>query len=122
MAGAGGGTEPAPAPEPGGFGEVYPLLAATCGCGRSGCHIGGASAMLALPDADVAYDHLVNVASLRCWGKVLVVPGDADKSILVMALEGGSECVKAMPLGRDRLSDDDIGLVRAWIDAGAPRN
>lgn len=114
--------EPAPAAEPGSFDEVYAILAATCGGGRSGCHIAGMSAMLALPDVDVAYDHLVNVASLRCAGKALVVPGDADSSILVMALEGGSECVKAMPLGRERLSDDDVAIIRAWIDAGAPRN
>ena len=127
MAGAGAAgsaaAEPEPLPpEPGSFDEVYALLATTCGGGRSGCHIGGASAMLALPDADAAYERLVGVDSLRCAGKVLVVPGDADASILVMALEGGSECVKAMPLGRERLPDGDVSLVRAWIDAGAHRD
>jgi hypothetical protein len=117
-----GATVLEPAPEPGSFGEVYALLATTCGGGRSGCHIGGASAMLGLPDVDAAYERLVGVPSLRCAGKVLVTPGDADASILVMALEGGSECVKAMPLGRERLADEDVSLVRAWIDAGAHRD
>jgi hypothetical protein len=34
-------------------------------------------------------------------------------------LEGGAECVKPMPLGRDALPAAQIAIVRAWIDAGA---
>lgn len=101
------------------FGEVYGILAATCGGGQSGCHVGGMSAELALPDADAAYAALVGVASRRCDGELLVAPGDPDQSLLVTVLEGDTECVKAMPLNRDPLSAADVETIRDWIAAGA---
>jgi hypothetical protein len=90
-AGMAGDPEPL---EPPSFGEVYDILVAGCGGGRSGCHITGMSAGLALPDVQLAYEHLVNVDSLRCPGELLVVPGDADASVLVTALEGTADCVQ----------------------------
>jgi hypothetical protein len=116
---SGAGMAGGPGPAAPSFGEVYDILAATCGGGRSGCHITGMSSDLALPDAQLAYDHLVNVDSVKCPGELLVVPGDAEASLLVTVLEGGAECVKAMPLGRDPLSAEQIATIRAWIDAGA---
>lgn len=101
------------------FGEVYDILAASCGGGQSGCHIDGMSAELAMPDAAAAHAALVDVASKKCAGELLVTPGHADQSVLVTVLEGGAECVKAMPLGRDPLSAENIATIRAWIDAGA---
>lgn len=81
--------------------------------------------------------------SLACWNlsgisadnsleaeAVRLVPGDAAASFLVRKLEGrdlalGSEdnCPMPSTTGCDqsaRLSDQTIGAVRKWIDAGAP--
>jgi hypothetical protein len=101
------------------FPEVYALLEMRCGGGKSGCHLTGASAGLAMPDAHAAFAQLVSVASTKCAGEMRVVPGDADSSVLVQALEGRATCVKAMPLGRDALSASEIAMIRAWIDDGA---
>jgi hypothetical protein len=101
------------------FADVYAIIGMHCGGGKSGCHVTGSSAGLEMPDARAAYDHLVGVASMKCAGQMRVVPGDADASVLVQALEGSATCVKAMPLGRDPLSADEIETIRAWIDSGA---
>ena len=101
------------------FEEVYAVLAQGCGGGMSGCHITGTAAGLAMPDATSGYASLVNVGSPKCDGALRVVPGDADASLLVGVLEGTASCVKAMPLGRDRLDDDALDLIRTWIDSGA---
>ena len=101
------------------FGEVYAVMQNGCGGGMSGCHITGGSAGLSMPDEDAAHAALVEVASSKCAGELRVVPGDADGSVLVQVLEGSSACAKPMPLGRDVLLQEDIDLVRAWIEAGA---
>jgi hypothetical protein len=106
-------------PSPPSFAEVYEVMERTCGGGMSGCHITGMSAGLAMPDVEAAHTSLVNVASPKCEGAVRVVPGDADASLLLQVLDGSSTCVKPMPLGRDTWSEDDIELVRAWIEEGA---
>ncbi len=46
----------------------------------------------------------------------VLVPGSPLESLLLEKLHSG-----AMPLGADRLSDDQINLVRRWIEAGARR-
>ena len=54
-------------------------------------------------------------------GKV-IIPGDSAKSKLVLAVaHAGDDPDKFMPKGRDakKLSDEQIGLIRAWIDQGA---
>lgn len=106
-------------PEPPAFVAVYALMERSCGGGMSGCHITGSSAGLAMPDAAAARTSLVNVASSKCAGELRVVPGDAEASLLVRVLDGTAECVKPMPLGRDAWSEQDVELVRAWIDEGA---
>jgi hypothetical protein len=77
------------------------------------------AASLAMPDPHAAFAALVGVDSGKCMGELRVAPGDADGSVLVQALEGTATCVQPMPLGRDPLAADAIGMVRAWIDAGA---
>ncbi len=46
----------------------------------------------------------------------VLVPGSPLESLLLEKLHSG-----AMPLGADRLGDDQINLVRRWIEAGARR-
>jgi hypothetical protein len=115
MGGGGAAAEPS-------FGDVYAILAASCGGGSNGCHITGMAAELAMPDEAAAHDALVGTPSRKCDGELLVAPGDAEQSLLVTVLLGGAECVKAMPLGRDPLEEEDVETIRRWIEAGAERD
>lgn len=79
-------------------------------CATSSCHNKRvATAGVVLDDADAAYEHLLD--------RQFVIPGD-PASTLMSLLEGDE---------RPRMPPDaplpaaDIALVRAWIEAGAPR-
>jgi hypothetical protein len=48
----------------------------------------------------------------------LFVPGKSEQSLLVQRLVGWGDAVR-MPPDEDPLSDEEVGLVRAWIDQGA---
>lgn len=79
-------------------------------CATSSCHSSLATtASVALDDADEAYDVLVN--------RQFVVPGDSASTLLEL-LEGNER--RRMPPDAP-LPAADIDLVRAWIEAGAPR-
>jgi hypothetical protein len=73
---------------------------------------------------DVAYDQLVNHASLEKPGLMYVVPGDPDNSYLVHKVEGraGITGVRMPQNGPPYLSDGQILILRRWIEVGAPRN
>ena len=49
-----------------------------------------------------------------------IAPGDGSGSRLVAMLLRPEDEGPAMPLGRDRLPSDQIALLSAWIDQGAP--
>lgn len=98
-----------PAERPTSWSYVHAAIIAP-GCATSSCH--GAVAQAAdvrLDDPDTAYDVLV--------ARRFVIPGDPG-STLMLLLEGEE---------RGRMPPDaplpaaDIDLVRAWIEAGAPR-
>lgn len=90
-------------------------------CAVSGCHR-GANAPHGLDlSAGNAYGNLVNVESRGVPELLRVEPGNPGGSYLVMKVEGAPGIVGArMPLGRPRLSDTQIQLIRAWIEEGAP--
>jgi hypothetical protein len=73
---------------------------------------------------DVAYDQLVNRASVERAGLLRVAPGAPDSSYLVHKIEGVAGIVGVrMPQGGPPfLSDGQILIVRRWIELGAPRN
>jgi hypothetical protein len=75
-----------------------------------GCH-GGRD-----PDASLSLDSLAGVLRGGDAGPV-VVPGDADDSLLVAKVEHRDR--PSMP-PRRRLPAPAIALIRAWIAAGAP--
>ncbi|HTX22491.1 MAG TPA: c-type cytochrome domain-containing protein [Candidatus Aquilonibacter sp.] len=72
------------------------------------------------PKAKLALDSLDGVLKGSRDGKV-VIPGDSAKSPLVLAVAHVGDPDTFMPKGKDakKLSDDQIGLIRAWIDQGA---
>ena len=57
---------------------------------------------------------------LKSGGKA-IVRGDVKNSILYQRLTSDNEVLRMPPgyLGHDKLSDDEIGLVRRWIEQGA---
>ncbi len=91
-------------------------------CAVSGCHLGGTSPFgLDLSDGQ-AFGTLVGVASREVPGLLRVEAGNATDSYLFIKISGGSRIASGtarMPLGRAPLSDEQIDLVRRWIDAGA---
>jgi hypothetical protein len=87
-------------------------------CASSSCHGHGAAEGGLDLSKDAAYTSLVGVTATT--GDTLVVPGDADASYLVWKLEDRPEITgDPMPQTGGLLPDDEVALVRAWIDGGA---
>ncbi len=122
---------PGPPPPPGGegsvsfAGDIVPLFAQHC----TACHsVGGPAAFLGMSlEADKAYGNIVNVPSVEVGPDVRVRPGNSATgpggSYLVEKISLSSPRVGArMPLGVAPLTDDEINLVRRWIDQEALNN
>ncbi|MET0391101.1 MAG: PQQ-binding-like beta-propeller repeat protein [Polyangiales bacterium] len=131
-----------PAQEPGGtdnkpdagtvaadsFTGVYEnVFVASCAAGGL-CH-GGEAGGLPMTDRDSTYKALVGVKAKgmntggdgdNCVdsGLTRVVAGEPDESLLVQKMEGTHPCGLVMPPG-GKLSDDEIGAVRSWVEKGA---
>jgi len=70
-----------------------------------------------------ALDSVVNQASSQNPALSLVVPGDADSSLLFQKVSSNNPPVGAtMPLFGKALSSEELGLLRDWIDQGALDN
>lgn len=92
-------------------------------CAVSGCHRGSSAPHGLDLSVGNAHGNLVNVESGGVPNLLRVDPGDPDDSYLVMKLEGHSDIVGArMPLGGPYLSEEQIQLIRTWIEEGAPNN
>ena len=115
------------------FTAVYNDVIAGTGCAGSPlCHAGEAG-KLTMKDRASSYKALVDVKAIgenepgsssphcKDSGLTRVVPGKPDESLLVMKLEGTQPCGDQMPIG-NKLSDERISQVRAWIEQGAQDN
>ena len=73
---------------------------------------------------DVAYDQLVNRASVQRTNLALVQPNDPENSYLVHKLDGRPSILNLrMPRNSPAfLTDGQILVIRRWIEIGAPRN
>jgi hypothetical protein len=70
-----------------------------------------------------AYDNLVGFPSRGRPEVLRVVPGDPEASYLLHKLEGRSGIVGArMPQRGPYLTDNQIFIIRRWIERGAPRD
>ena len=73
--------------------------------------------------ADVAYDMLIDQPSVQDPSLTLVVADDADASWLFQKISSDNLPVGIrMPFGAPALPQDDIELIRQWIDQGALDN
>ena len=101
--------------------DVVPLLGTYC----VACHMTGQEAGEIALHPKAAYDALVGVASRESTLK-RVEPGDPAKSYLYLKLTdahlaaGGSG--EPMPMGNYPLPEEQVELVRQWIEEGAQRN
>lgn len=113
-----GGSDPPPSASPSFSSEVNPILTAK-GCTAGNCHGGGQAGLTLTSSAPSNYANLVNVQSSDP-SFLLVEPGDAQNSYLVMKVEGRAG--SRMPVGGAALTSNQIQTMRNWIDSGAPNN
>ena len=111
------------------FAQIQTQIFERQGCTASACHGESAQGGLDLT-ADNAYDNLVNVEA-NAGDYLRVFPGEQDLSLLYQKVAAKTEGFElsalpnpisggAMPTGNGVLSEDDLGLLRAWIRGGAP--
>ena len=97
--------------------QIQPIFSGRC----IGCHSGSSPPHgLNLAEGH-SYDLLVNVASKEVPSLKRVKPGDPDNSYIVQKVEGTAAVGGRMPLNREPLTAEQIGLLRQWISEGAER-
>lgn len=88
-------------------------------CSNAACH-GGDNPVreLNLSDGN-AFASLVDVESTT--GQIYVIPSDPENSLLYQIIQESVGDIRQMPPGFT-VEDDDVALVKAWIEAGAANN
>ena len=86
--------------------QIQPIFAKNC----QGCHQGGAA------PADLRLDTAAGILQGSISGKV-VVPGKSSESLLIEKITGSKGVT--MPPNGQKLTAEQIALIRAWIDQGA---
>ena len=111
------------------FAQIQQQIFEAKGCTASACHGEAVNAGLDLRPAN-AYASLINVAATS-GDFVRVFPGEQDLSVLYQKVAAKTEGFDLgplgigggkMPTGDGALSEDDLGLLRAWIRGGAPQS
>jgi hypothetical protein len=92
--------------------DVRPILTRHCFV----CHGPDASTRKAGLRLDTAEGA---TAPTRGFDEPALVPGDADASLLVRRVASDDDDFRMPPDGRPPLGDDEIAVLRRWIDAGA---
>ena len=115
------------------FSAIYKEIIVAKSCAGSAlCHAGDVG-HLQMKDAESTYTALVDVKAMgenapgasgpdcKDSGLLRVVPSKPEESLLLLKLEGTQPCGDPMPIG-EKLSDEQISQVRAWIKDGAKKN
>jgi hypothetical protein len=103
------------------FAQVVDEIFARRDCSSGVCHGGGAGYLALTFSVAGNYANLVNVPSNDRPEVLLVKPGDAANSYLIMKLEGRGSGAR-MPLDRAPLNATDLNNIRDWINGGAANN
>ncbi len=90
------------------FKQIRPLLESRC----YDCHQGGKA------QGDLRLDDHVSVLTGGDYDGPAIVPGDIDASALLDRITSEDEDVVMPPKG-DRLTDEEVALLRRWIKEGA---
>ena len=107
-------------------GDVQPIF--TVNCLFSGCHAGSSPEEGMSLVAGQTFSNVVNVAARQLPSMNRVTPNQPDDSYLVHKVQGTHLDVgvggsgSRMLLNLSPLSQSDIDLIRAWIQAGAQSN
>lgn len=103
--------------------DIAPIFERRCGIG--GCHSESShQAGLVLTPA-AAHAALVNKPAQTRIGEVLVRPGNADNSWLVIAIRDDAARrmgLARMPLGSGPLTANQIQTIVNWVNRGAPND
>lgn len=87
-------------------------------CGGSNCHLNSARSGVQLNN----YENVMNSEGVQ-YGELVVQPNDADGSPLVDKIESDNpQEGERMPQGGPYLSNDEIDLIKEWINNGAENN
>jgi hypothetical protein len=95
------------------YAEVEPMLLDKC----ASCHTGDQEGVVKSGFSVESYDSIMKGTNL---GPV-VVAGSAESSTLFRMVAGKTDPEIHMPQAGDSLGDDQIEIVRKWIDQGAGR-
>jgi hypothetical protein len=101
--------------------DIRPIFERRCGIG--GCHSEASKQAGLTLTRDSAYSAMVGVPSRLFVGEVLVRPGDANNSWVVIAIRDDvarRRGLARMPLGSGALTPNQIQNIVNWINRGAP--
>ena len=94
--------------------DIQPILAKSC----LECHAAGGAGAEKSGLIMSSYEDLMKGTRFG----VIVKPGDALTSALIMLVEGRVDPSIRMPHHKETLSKDQIALLRAWVEQGAKNN
>jgi hypothetical protein len=103
--------------------DVMPIIERRCGIG--GCHSESAHQGGLVLTRAAAHSALVNKPSQLRLGEVLVRPGDAANSWMVIAISDDAARrlgLSRMPLGSGALTPNQIQTIVNWVNRGAPND
>ncbi|MEM6840894.1 MAG: PSD1 and planctomycete cytochrome C domain-containing protein [Bacteroidota bacterium] len=92
--------------------EVYPILQEKC----FACHGDRPDKI----EGDFNIHTLEGVLAGGESGRVALAPGDAGKSLIYEAVTWENPDYEMPPKENDRLNDEQVAVMKHWIDAGAP--
>ena len=103
--------------------DIMPIIERRCGIG--GCHSESAHQGGLFLTRDSAWKALVNRPSQLRAGEVLVRPGNATDSWMVIAIRDDAVRrmgLARMPLGSGSLTPNQIQTIVNWVNRGAPND
>ena len=103
--------------------DIVPIFERRCGIG--GCHSESSHQAGLVLTAAAAHAALVNKPAQTRLGEVLVRPGNADNSWLVIAIRDDAarrQGLARMPLGSGPLTPNQIQTIVNWVNRGAPND
>ena len=103
--------------------DIVPIFERRCGIG--GCHSDAAHQAGLVLTASAAHAAIVNRPAQTRAGQILVRPGNADNSWLVIAIrddEARRMGLARMPLASGPLTPNQSQTIVNWINRGAPND
>ncbi len=91
-------------------------------CVRSACHDAYTPESQLVLTPGRSHSELVSKPSAVMRKRLRVVPFRSDESYLIDKLTGTRIVGERMPIGRPKLPDSTIAVIRQWIDRGALNN